>query len=118
METQQCTFKPTINKACTGSTKSREASQSPTEESQEVHTRLYEKSQKSQNRLNKLRLQKSEQEAATYSFTPQRVVSKKIEKKYKQDSRESSAQRAARLYNSWATRNEKIDTERRKQEAE
>ena len=63
-------------------------------------------------------MDKSEEEAATYSFTPQRVVSQKIEKKYKQDIRESSAQRAERLYKTWATRKEKLETQVRKQDAE
>ena len=63
-------------------------------------------------------MEKSEEEAAIYSFTPQRVVSKKIEKKYGKDVRESSASRAARLYNTWAARNEKLATERRKQDSE
>ena len=65
-----------------------------------------------------MKMEKSEEDAGQWNFTPQRVVSKKIEKRYGTDQRESSTQRAERLYNTWAERNDKVAAERRRQEAE
>ena len=80
--------------------------------------RLYEKSLTTNNKLAKAKLDQNEGDAGKFNFTPQRFVSKKIEKLYKVDTRETSAQRAERLYNKWADRNEKVADARRKQEGE
>ena len=84
VEAQSCTFRPAINKASTGTTGSREATQSPADK-KVFYERLYEDSQKNSNKLAKMKMEKSEENAGQWNFTPQRVVSKKIERRYGAD---------------------------------